>query len=261
MVYKRLLLLIISIFLILIGSYFFYIKFFQKNEWVEIITSDDEVFKKRPEDPGGIVIPHSSSLIYEKLNKSHLRRENINLLPEPEKPMDIGFFEPPDVQYFDSIDKILANIEFYEDQLQNKIIEQDNNDTPNLAMPNIISNKNDNKVEKQLAEDFYDTALNVTKVSNGNKLRKITDTNNDILGYKIQLSQARSEPEAIKEWKKIEAKNSKILQGSSLITKKVEGKNKRIFYLVIAGTYPSLNHAKLVCKKLQLQKQNCIVTK
>ena len=53
----------------------------------------------------------------------------------------------------------------------------------------------------------------------------------------------------------------KYLKNAQLVIKKVKTNNNRIIYLVMAGNYPSLNQAKLVCKKLVSSKQNCIVTK
>ena len=65
----------------------------------------------------------------------------------------------------------------------------------------------------------------------------------------------------MKKWQTISQKHRKILNDANLIIKKIEGKNERIFFLVMAASYPSLSHAKLLCKKLSKRKQNCIVTK
>ena len=80
-------------------------------------------------------------------------------------------------------------------------------------------------------------------------------------GYKIQLSSAWSEKEANNEWERIQMRHIKYLKNAQLVIKKVKTNNDRIIYLVMAGNYPSLNQAKLVCKKLVSSKQNCIVTK
>ena len=95
---------------------------------------------------------------------------------------------------------------------------------------------------------------NVSKYSRGLVLFLLFQNNNI-------SSSAYSQNEAQNKWATIQQKHKKILQGANLVVKRVEGKNEQIFFLVMAGSYPSLGHAKLVCKKLSRRKQNCIVTK
>ena len=103
--------------------------------------------------------------------------------------------------------------------------------------------------------------LKITRLSGeNNKLYKLNKKSADS-GYKIQLSSAWSEKEANNEWERIQMRHIKYLKNAQLVIKKVKTNNNRIIYLVMAGNYPSLNQAKLVCKKLVSSKQNCIVTK
>jgi septal ring-binding cell division protein DamX len=98
------------------------------------------------------------------------------------------------------------------------------------------------------------------RIGENNKLYKLNKNSADS-GYKIQLSSAWSEKEAKNEWERIQIRHIKYLKNAQLVIKKVKTNNDRIIYLVMAGNYPSLNQAKLVCKKLVSSKQNCIVTK
>jgi hypothetical protein len=130
-------------------------------------------------------------------------------------------------------------------------------------MPNVIKSSMvvDTEEEKQKIE-IPGTGLNVVKSSdNRYKVAEIRVVSAEDEGYKIQLATAFSEGDAKKLWQEITRRHSKVLNGANLIAKKIDGKNERIFYLVMAGTYPSLNHAKLVCNRLTSRKQNCIVTK
>ncbi len=249
---------IMILFITLLGL-FFYFKIQNSREIITLSPQEGEI-KRKPDDPGGIVIPNSDSLVYEKLQKGAVKNRKINILPEPEAPMDLGQkVEDNPVIYLDSIDEILANIEYQEEDIA------DNNlaATEELVMPNVIKSSMvvDTEEEKQKIE-IPGTGLNVVKSSdNRYKVAEIRVVSAEDEGYKIQLTTAFSEGDAKKLWQEITRRHSKVLNGANLIAKKIDGKNERIFYLVMAGTYPSLNHAKLVCNRLTSRKQNCIVTK
>ena len=109
------------------------------------------------------MIPNSDSLVYEKLQKGAVKNRKINILPEPETPMDLGQkVEDKPVIYLDSIDEILANIEYQEEDIA------DNNlaETEELVMPNVIKSSMgvDTEEEKQKIE-IPGTGLNVVKSS------------------------------------------------------------------------------------------------
>ena len=241
----------------------YYLNYFYDEEIVTLIPDEGNI-KIKPKDPGGMVIPNSDSLVYEKLHASKARKNKIYILPGPEEPMEIGRKAKAKSKFLDSIDEILANIEYYENELEDE--ESSDNDSMDYIMPNVLLTKDD---QEELSENkdkvifVAGSKLNVIRAIESQY--KIIQSNNVVSeeqkGYKIQLASAYSSSDANKQWQTIKHKHSKILQGANLIIKKVEGKNERIFYLVMAGVYPSLSHAKLVCRQLTFRKQNCIVTK
>ena len=249
----------------LLLSYYLYTRHFSYTNGKDIIIGEEqEEFKRRPIDPGGIIIPHSNSLIYEKLKPGNALEAEINLSPDPEEPIDLGFrSHANDVAEYDSIDDILAKID----------LEGEGKPAVNVSSPEL-----DNTVTAELTSNMEDDGnddnnpdvskgeadipqLKITKLSGeNNKLYKLNNDSADS-GYKIQLSSAWSEKEAKNEWERIQMRHMKYLKNAQLVIKKVKTNNNRIIYLVMAGNYPSLNQAKLVCKKLVSSKQNCIVTK
>jgi hypothetical protein len=260
MSHARRFLVLTALALVVFGSYFVYKKFFQIKGEIVLLSPEDIQYIKRPDDPGGIVVPHSSSLIYEKLKKNKAINRKITIIPETEIPLLLDNNDLSEVQYLDSIDQILANIELYEDQIKTDALQEDDV-LPNKIMPEAYVNNSVTNQEKRLEINDFNTDLNVIISSNSSKIKRMDLDNVTGKGYKLQLSQASSATDAAREWGRIKKKNNKILSDVSFIAQKVEGKNKRIFYLVMAGYYQNLNQAKLVCKKLLRQKQNCIVTK
>ena len=252
--------------IILTGLVISYYKYFLHTYNQNIILSEEqEEYKRKPLDPGGVIIPHSNSLIYEKLNINNAIIENINFLSEPEEPIDLIFKSNlEDVIVFDSIDDILAKLNLYEDDeiIQNEYSNNDNsvNNVNNTANSSNISDKtNDSDINHNTNQTS--SQLKIIKLSAENNRHYSFSTNSVDSSYKIQLSSAWSEKEAKIEWKKIQLRHAKYLKNKKLVIKKVRITNNKIIYLIMAGNYPSLNQAKLVCKKLTLSKQNCIVTK
>lgn len=249
----------------LLLSYYLYTRHFSYTNGKDIIIGEEqEEFKRRPIDPGGIIIPHSNSLIYEKLKPASAIETEVNLSSDPEEPLELGFrSHANDVAEYDSIDDILAKID----------LEGEGKPAVNVSSPEL-----DNTVTAELTSNMEDDGnddnnpdvskgeadipqLKITKLSGeNNKLYKLNNDSADS-GYKIQLSSAWSEKEAKNEWERIQMRHMKYLKNAQLVIKKVKTNNNRIIYLVMAGNYPSLNQAKLVCKKLVSSKQNCIVTK
>ncbi|MDG1436642.1 MAG: SPOR domain-containing protein [Rickettsiaceae bacterium] len=231
------------------------------NNEIPILQADEGDTKTRPLDSGGVVIPYSDNLVYDKLHSKGTKPDQIHLSPEPEKPITIEHSVEQSSRFLDSIDAILANIEHYEKEL---LESSDGNDNSDYIIPNKLLSKEEANRGESESEFIYlpGTKLKIIKsIEDRYKVNSVNVVSQEVKGYKLQLSSAHSEEDARKQWSNIQQKYAKILLNAHFIVKKIEGKNNRIFYLVMAGTYPSLNHAKLVCKRLNAKKQNCIVTR
>ncbi|MBN8511420.1 MAG: SPOR domain-containing protein [Rickettsiales bacterium] len=249
---------------------------------IPTLAPDDEVIKKRPDDPGGIVIPNSDSLVYEKLKSNAEKNRAINILPEPEQPIEIDRTQVTEtsntvqVVDMDSIDQILAKIEdedpmsVLEEESKHASLNRKSSDEniEGSIMPNDIKNadtsSSDSKPNDTQNYDKIKIAtsnLNIIKSDQSRYKHSKTLESSLEQGYKVQLATSLSLSDANKTWLEIQKRHGKILAGAKFLTKKIEGKKDRIFHLIMAGYYPTLNHAKLVCDKLISRKQNCIVVK
>ena len=140
---------------------FFYFKIQNSREIITLSPQEGEI-KRKPDDPGGIVIPNSDSLVYEKLQKNVKKNRKVNILPEPEEPIDFGQkVEENPVVYLDSIDEILANIEYYDEVADNK-----SSTTEELVVPNVIKSSMVVKPEEEKQKiEIPGTGLNIIKSS------------------------------------------------------------------------------------------------
>jgi hypothetical protein len=255
---------IFFIWLIFIGIFFGAYYFWYEKE-VQIVTIEPEAgpIKVRPEEPGGIVIPNTDSLIY---NQEIFNKKRIQLLPDPEEPINIP--RPvldnslEQVIYTDSIDDILNNLERYEklynelgsntdltnDEVQNGIIESIR--TQEVAVNEPINS------EKEKEVNPYD--LEIQKATTKRRWIKNNINQN---GYLVQLGVAFNENDASHKWQLIKKKHNKLLGKREMILQKGQGSNGKFFYLIMTGYYESFSDAKYVCRQLIAQKQSCIITK
>lgn len=241
--------------------YLIYHAFFFHSKAIITLEADQSPTKKKPEDPGGIVLPNSDSLVYDKLQEP--KKHKVNILPGPESPIEINRRSEPEPQFVDSIDEILANIEYYENELLSGGHEdEDGVKTGDSILPNKRQLKTDPESKDENIVPLEDSELRVIKAEEDRyHIINYDNISAEDNGYKVQLTAAYSSADAVKRWKNISTKYGKILQNKRLITKKVNGSNDRIFFLVMAGVYSSSDEAKRVCRKLMAAKQHCIVVK
>ncbi len=112
---------------------------------------------------------------------------------------------------------------------------------------------------KNSDNDPFQNLMN-DKIIDSNDLLDITDDNNDILNksiYKLQLASYKSEKDAINELNQIKQRSLKILDQSSIKIIQNKYQNK-IFFTIISGDYP-ISKAKILCKKLHLAQQECVL--
>lgn len=255
---KKIFLIWVTFIFVFFGGYYSLYK-----QPIQIITIEPDIgqTKVKPEEPGGIVIPNTDSLIY---NQEIFNKKRIQLLPEPEDPINIPrpvlSNSPEQLIYTDSIDDILNNLEIYEKLHTELSSENDLTDEAaqgRIAEPIIpeeVALQMSAEKEKVLSSDD----LEIQKATSNRRWTKNNINNN---GYLIQLSVAFNESDASQKWQLIKKKHNKLLGKKEMILQKGQGSNGKFFYLIMTGYYESFSDAKYVCRQLIAQKQNCIITK
>ena len=259
--------------LLIAGSIFFWYNWSNKENSIEpiLIYPEQIETKIKPHDVGGIILPNSENIIYDNFKSQKFSQRKINLLPEPEQPLNII---PTSIlkndlsqSIIDPIDLILASILNNE---QNKA----NLSVPDTVLPEIIddslnieiSSINENKSQVEEIEvvsipNGDNKTLKITKVTKNNKLDKNyalmqnTDTN-----FRIQLTSVKSEALGMLEGERIQKKFPKILGTLNITIKKIKTEKDKFFYSVFAGPFPNIGKAKAACRKLSSKQQTCIVT-
>lgn len=255
---KKIFLIWLIFIFVFLGAYYFL-----RQKEVQIVTIEPEVgpVKVKPEEPGGIVIPNTDSLIY---NQEIFNKKRIQILPDPEEPINIPrpvlSNSSEQLIYTDSIDDILNNLERYEklySELDSKAdltdIEVQNGIVESTLDQEVAVNE---QINSKKEVNQYD--LEIQKVTTKRRWVKNNISQN---GYLVQLGVAFNENDASNKWQLIKKKHNKLLGKREMILQKGQGSNGKFFYLIMTGYYESFSDAKYVCRQLIAQKQSCIITK
>jgi cell division septation protein DedD len=83
----------------------------------------------------------------------------------------------------------------------------------------------------------------------------------NIKGYILQLSSFKSQKKALEEWEKLKKKHTKLVTQYPKYFEKKNIAYSKQFYRLQMGPIPSESEARLICKKLKQEGQDCMVIK
>ena len=248
----------------------------QKSESISelpVLKPNNTVFKIKPEDPGGKVIPYQESQvlrILEGLTETDNRTEKL-LLPDaaPELPPVALVEEKSDeeelfIQQKSSVKHAENSTTISKDSLENKINPSD-------------SEKNEIKLTDIIDQD--NASIELRNTSNEDSKEKLTDNknkqslivepikkpvppkiNSSNITYKVQLAAFAKREKAKQQAAILMEKHKNRLNGIMLEVTKIDTGSSGIYWRVI--TEPLLqNHAVSTCNLLKSAGQDCIVRK
>lgn len=223
-------------------GYFVYAKYLKQHIEIVELTPEKEEYKRRPDEPGGIKIANSESLVYDNLSSNNRGDRAIKITSQVEKPI---LFKK--LANNDSVDCILSDINNNKENIQKSNNgELELNPEPvyelDIIKSSHISQKNINKIIDNSKETTFD-----------NRIKK------DCVGYWIELSAVILEDMAKQEWCRIQKKFSKYLKNKDMVLEKVQARDGSYFFLILAGSFDNFNKAQMACRNLIHQKQNCLV--
>ena len=242
--------LLIFIVIVILAGYFGY-KYFSNNQKSTIITIDPDEgeTKIKPVDTGGIVVPNTENTIYDSLKSGQKETKTVNLLPEPEEPVNIKSTNAGIEESEDPLDAIFS-----------KITNEDNVGITETSERNVVTTTMNDKDLPTNTTSKYSN-LNITYVNESTSKQIKNNENQKHIGYRLQLVSVKTQHEAVQEWERLKRKHSKILGNSVVSYRKVNREHGKFFYLVLAGNYQTIHQARAACKKLSFRQQNCIIAK
>lgn len=201
---------------------------------IPLIKASTDPIKIKPVDSDGIKIANTDKLVYNNLlNRNFNELPKVErILPLPEKPLEIN--------------EIVKKEKIEEKTQINPILEDDVvKDTPLLPI------ENNKRIDiKKLPET-------VRSKINNHQIEKISSKKK----YKIQLASFKNEREALNQWKKIKHNYSILLSKFEPIIEPKEILGKGRYYRLYLGQFNSESDARILCKKLIKQNQDCLIIK
>jgi hypothetical protein len=199
-------------------------------EELPVVKSNDTPIRIKPNEPGGMKIPHQDKLVLKELVEGEQGDKAImeQLLPRSELPIIIPSSKKP------------ADIT---KEPKKKIISTDSNEKRNklLSKREILAKtitSNNKKVK-------------IKKITTGKKIKSGK--------YKIQLASVRTEKAARTVWKAYKVKHKLLLNQLELVIEKVDIKGKGVFFRVQGGMVEK-KFARKACMALLREKQACIIS-
>ena len=247
----------------------------QKSESISelpVLKPNNTVFKIKPEDPGGKVIPYQESQvlrILEGLTETDNRTEKL-LLPDaaPELP-PVALVEEK------------SNEEELFIQQKSSVKHEENSTTSKDSLENKINPSDSEKNEIKLTDiiDQDNESIELRNTSNEDSKEKITNNknkqslivepikkpvppkiNSSNITYKVQLAAFAKREKAKQQAAILMEKHKNRLNGIMLEVTKIDTGSSGIYWRVI--TEPLLqNHAVSTCNLLKSAGQDCIVRK
>lgn len=226
-------------FLLIAGSIFVLLSILWYNHSVNnseppLLKADHSPKRIKPDETDANIVADDDS-IYDRLKNASESTKKVNLVPEPETPINIASLQKS-VPQEDAIDSIISGIVDSEAREQNKVQEST---IPAMKSLKIVT--------------IADDANSKTTLTTSNKSAK-----NE---YYIQIASTRTKEQASKEWMRVSKVQSKILLGLGHKIIKYELGDSGIFYQLLVGPLKNSSHTKLVCKKLVNAKMNCVIKK
>ena len=221
------------------------------EETPTVITGNDEPYKERPAEPGGMKIPDQDKMVYERLRSDDMDTNVERLFPEAETPVEpvIVKKEVEPVPVMTQEGQILGAPTFVPESAEQMELEVIS--TRQKAM------KMDAVPQKPVVKTKPVQPAS-TKASQGTKVAPSMPAGQT---WHVQLISLPSKAGAEKAWPKILKANSSLLSGLPHDIVAAEIKGKGTFYRLRVGSFKTRDEAKSLCDKLKARKQDCTLTK
>ena len=250
-----------------------------------IIKADTNPVKEKPEDPGGMEIPHQDKKVFNVLNAEKEEEKVEKLMKAPEVPVKDP--APVEIEQEDNAaSSVIGKAENLMKKAEDKAAEvaetvKEKAEEVNSAIEEKVTevakaaDQTAEKVSEALpavtpspkANEAVKPETNVEKAIEAKKEAKkvavAVPTKPTLKGpaYRVQLGAFRSTDAAEKAWLDLQKKHDALLQGLPHKVQSVEIKGKGMFFRLQAGAYAERGGASELCTNLKKVKQDCLIAK
>jgi cell division septation protein DedD len=201
---------------------------------VPLIRAEEQAFKSKPENPGGMDVPDRDKLVYDRIASDPSAAEPERLLPQPETPLP-----PPGGGESAEVSGEPASVEAAEPASLATPEER-------AAAPS-VEQVNATREPPPVPEPPHPRVAASTVLMTG--------------AYRVQLGAVRSEIDAEQEWSRLRKRYPDLLGNLELAVTRADLGDKGVFFRLRAGPIPDQASARKLCDDLTEKKIGCLVVR
>lgn len=189
---------------------------------VLLISADMAPTRKRPDSPGGMVVPHQDVLVYERLQRSTRSTAEERLLPQPETPLPRPAEPPP-----------AAAIA-----------------VPPAPAAGTAASSEPVPVQTAVSPAIVPTTPTPPAVSRPRQ------------GFRVQVASVRSDEQAQADWRRLVATHGDLLAALPMLVNRADlGPEKGIYYRIQVGEFTERSGADHLCERLKARGLGCLIAR
>lgn len=235
-----------------------------------VIVADSGPEKIKPEDPGGLDVPHQDKTVYDRVSGESADRVE-RLLPEPEEPVDISGLRTSEATTEAASKESPAEEPVSEAQAPKEDKARPDPEEPKAAPE--TTKAADTEVVNE-AEDIGDLIQSLPDTGEepiGNSVAEVDDASvNRASGtipaatsgaYVVQVASFRGADLATGGWEALNRKNGDLLRNLRPDIQLADLGDKGIYYRLRIGPFATKADAQALCTALKKRRQDCLVRK
>jgi cell division septation protein DedD len=189
---------------------------------VPLIAADTAPTRKRPDNPGGLTVPHQDVLIYERLQRAVRPNVEERLLPQPEAPLPKPVAPPVSAEMASG------------------------------ALPTALPAE----VPVAAAEPAAVATPPALPVAAAPAAQALAH------GFRVQIASVRGEEQAAADWRRLSNLHSDLLGGLRMTINQVDlGPEKGTFHRLQAGDFAERGLAERLCLDLKARGLSCLIVR
>jgi cell division protein FtsN len=223
-----------------------------------IISADTSPVKEKPENPGGMDIPHQDKQVFGVLKSGEPDEKVEKLMSPPESATE----DPTPEETADSSDATSTGttsksteslLSESKDQVSEKA--ETAKETATETVKEVTESQPIQKVEEKVEEKTVVAAVPTPKPAP----KATAPAASDGPRYRVQLGSFRSKDAAEKQWQNLRGKYKSLLDNLSYRVQDIAVEDKGTFHRLQAGAYENRSNAIKLCDSLKAKKQDCLV--
>ncbi len=230
----------------------------QDDGKLPILLPDPSPIKIRPEDPGGMEVPHRNTTVYDQLSDVD-PDANVVLqeLPDMPRAPEVAptkkatpVVEEPTAELAES--EMVDEAETVAEAENAPVDESAAVKAPEIATPALTD------AQKALVAAEQRTAETKTAKPSAPQTSSAAVSTGD---FRIQLASVREESGASAEWKRLSSKNKDLLGSLQMLVQRTELEDKGVYYRLQAGPLADATAAEKLCADLKQRNVGCLIVR